>query len=336
MLSARDFRILVGLSAAACAPAELSTSVEPRFDAAQAPPLMDARLVDGARTRPPAVEDVSLMPEGDVFMGADMQAASGLDAAPELSADAAPVPNADAATEPPALPECPCFVRAAWCGESAAAHGLTLDPPCRVPLVPEHADDVLGCDGDRWVVQAVCAAGCYSAPSGTPDSCNAAVWPPCPSAPLLHAGLHPEASDRLRCAGVQSDEITQTIGNAAASAGYHARDGSVDGRDYCAAVDLRSRGRSNAQIRALLARLGEHGFAAWYREPGADGWPADEAAHLHAVFAGVPMKAQLEGQVRDFLAGLNGLASHRPYGFWTPAPEVLDLIRALFERHAAP
>jgi len=59
----------------------------------------------------------------------------------------------------------------------------------------------------------------------------------------------------------------------------------------------------------------EQGFSAWYREPDADGWPADEAAHIHAVFAGVPMKVRLEGQVRDFLAGLSGLVSHRPYAF---------------------
>ncbi|MBK7824054.1 M23 family metallopeptidase [Nannocystis sp.] len=70
------------------------------------------------------------------------------------------------------LPECVCFVKEAWCGSGAAKHGLGLDPPCRVPLVPEHNDDILGCDGDAWVVQQACAKGCHEEEVGVPDSCN--------------------------------------------------------------------------------------------------------------------------------------------------------------------
>jgi len=70
------------------------------------------------------------------------------------------------------LPVCACFVKEAWCGSGAAEHGLTLDPPCRVPLVPEHNDDILGCDGDEWIVQQKCDKGCHEEMLGIPDSCN--------------------------------------------------------------------------------------------------------------------------------------------------------------------
>ncbi len=241
------------------------------------------------------------------------------------------------------LPICDCFVRSAWCGASAARHGLTLDPPCRVPLVPAHDTDILGCDGTRWIVQTACSEGCFEAPTGVADACissrptpAAPGWPACAHHGLLHSGLHPEASDRLRCAGVTSSQITQTIGYATASAGYHAPDGTAGGLPYTAAVDLSVRGLTTTQIRALLARLAENGFAPWYRQPGHDGWPASEAPHIHAVFAGVVMKAELRGQIRDFLAGRNGLASHTHYSFWSPTAATREIIRLLFMRHYTP
>lgn len=240
------------------------------------------------------------------------------------------------------LPICDCFVRVSWCGASAARHALGLDPPCRVPLVPEHDDDVLGCDGDRWIVLEACAEGCAEMATGTPDACVSRAspedpgWAACPSRPLLHAGLHPEASDRLRCAGVSASRITQTIGSAPASAGYHAADGTADGLAYTAAVDLSTRDLSTTEIRDLLQRLGENGFAAWYRQPGADGWPASEAPHIHAVFAGVIMKSALRGQVRDFLDGRNGLTSHTIYRFWPPPADVRAIVTLLFSRHYTP
>src|SRR5688572_14435019 len=66
--------------------------------------------------------------------------------------------------------------------------------------------------------------------------------------PLLKAGLHPRASDALRAAGVAAWRITQTIGNAPASAGVHLADGSVNGKPYTAAVDLSTSSMSAAQI----------------------------------------------------------------------------------------
>jgi hypothetical protein len=212
-----------------------------------------------------------------------------------------------------------------------------------VPLVPTHDSDILGCNaaGD-WIVLEACAHGCQENATGTPDSCVASHtprdpgWAACAHHGALASGMDPEASDRLRCAGVTSTMISQTVGYASASAGYHAPDGTVDGHSYTAAVDLRVRGMTSTQITALLHRLAQNGFAAWYRQPGHDGWPSSEAPHIHAVFAGVVMKAQLREQVRDWLAGRNGLASHTTYGFWHPPTADKNIVRLLFERHYSP
>ncbi len=241
------------------------------------------------------------------------------------------------------LPICDCFVQVSWCGASAQRHALDFTHPCRVPLVPAHDSDILGCDAaGRWVVLRTCAHGCQANPTGTPDSCVAAHtpqdpgWATCAHHGLLRSGLHPEASDRLRCAGVTADRITQTVGYAAASAGYHAPDGTVDGHSYTAAVDLSVRGMTQTQIRALLERLAQNGFAAWYRWPGHDGWPSSESPHIHAVFAGVVMKSQLREQVRDYLSGRNGLSSHTTYTFWRATSADRAIVRLLFERHYSP
>jgi uncharacterized protein YjlB len=130
-------------------------------------------------------------------------------------------------------------------------------------------------------------------------------------AALLRWGLHPRASDGLRAAGVAAWRITQTIGNAPASAGYHAQDGTVNGRAYTAATDLSVSGLSSAQIHNLLEKLGKVGFAAWYRNNGVDGWTG--ANHIHVVYANCKMKSQLRAQVRSWLVGRNGLVSNRVY-----------------------
>ncbi len=182
-----------------------------------------------------------------------------------------------------------------------------------------------------------CDHGCLHRPSGTNDVCAAAP-PPAPTLPgcarrsLLHWGLHPDASDRLRCAGVPAERITQTIGNAAASAGTHAADGTASGLAYSAATDISTRGLSTADIHALLDRLANQGFAAWYRWPGHDGWPSSEAPHIHAIYVGCRMKASLRSQVTSWLAGRNGLVSNTLYGFhsWTTAQR--SLIRTVYER----
>jgi hypothetical protein len=144
-------------------------------------------------------------------------------------------------------------------------------------------------------------------------------------AALLKFGLHPRASDALRSIGVSTSRIMQTIGNAPASAGTHAQDGTVNGHPYCAATDISVSGLSNAQIKNLLARLAKVGFAAWFRWPGHDGWPASEVRHIHAVYANARMKSSLRSQVRSWLVGRNGLVSNTLYGFfhWTAAEKAV-------------
>jgi hypothetical protein len=148
--------------------------------------------------------------------------------------------------------------------------------------------------------------------------------------PLLHYGLHPRASDGLRAAGVAAWRITQTIGNAPASAGYHAQDGTVNGHPYTAAVDLSVSGMTTTQIHNLLERLAKVGFAAWYRRNGSDGWTG--ANHIHAVYANCKMKTQLRSQVRSWLVGRNGLVSNTIYKFHTFSASAKSIVKAKFEQ----
>jgi hypothetical protein len=102
-------------------------------------------------------------------------------------------------------------------------------------------------------------------------------------------------------AGIHPDRIGQTIGDHPLSRGYHKRDGvlviSREKVDYCAAVDLGVFDLSEAQIKRFLNELARQGFACWYRHGGK--WTGGE--HIHAIYALLPMKPQLRGQVRQFL-----------------------------------
>lgn len=148
-------------------------------------------------------------------------------------------------------------------------------------------------------------------------------------AALLHWGLHPRASDALRAAGVSSWRIMQTIGNAPASAGTHARDGYVNGQPYSAATDISVSGLSQAQIANLLEKLAKVGFAAWYRHSGYDGWYG--VNHIHMVYANCLMKTSLRSQVRSWLAGRNGLVSNAIYHFHTWSAAARATVKAKFE-----
>ena len=149
---------------------------------------------------------------------------------------------------------------------------------------------------------------------------------------LLKYGLCQGASDALAhlCLG---HRIGQTIGDAVASAGTHAVDGREGGQPYCAATDLHVQDLGHDEVRELLGRLAEMGFAAFYRRPGFDHWPPFDALHVHAVYAAIPMKPMLQRQVHDFLHGLNGLASHARYEFWQPSAAQCQTVRTLFLAH---
>ncbi|RYE75599.1 MAG: M23 family metallopeptidase, partial [Myxococcales bacterium] len=68
------------------------------------------------------------------------------------------------------LPVCDCFVSVGYCGSGAAK--VAKDKGCRIPLLPEHNNDLLYCPGGKWTVKQDCDKGCVEAPSGTPDSCK--------------------------------------------------------------------------------------------------------------------------------------------------------------------
>jgi hypothetical protein len=151
--------------------------------------------------------------------------------------------------------------------------------------------------------------------------------------PLLKWGLHPRASDALRAAGVSAWRITQTIGNAPASAGVHKQDGTVNGQPYTAAVDISTSGLSTAQIHNLLERLAKLGFAVWYRKNGSDGWSG--ANHMHAVYANCKMKTVLRSQVRSWLLGRNGLVSNTTYQFHKFSAAAKAAVKAKFSQSSS-
>jgi hypothetical protein len=146
-------------------------------------------------------------------------------------------------------------------------------------------------------------------------------------------GVAPRASDALRSVGITADRIMQTIGNAAASAGSHDQDGVSEGFAYTAAVDLSVSGWSDAHIRDVLQNLGWAGYAAFYRNPCHDGWPCGEARHIHAVYAGVPMKSMLDSQISDYRNQRNGLASHTTYSFYTWSPGAKDTVARFWDTY---
>lgn len=101
------------------------------------------------------------------------------------------------------------------------------------------------------------------------------------------------ACDQAR---ISPNRICQTVGNYPRSKGYHLQDGVLNGEPYCAAVDLAVNDLSPVQRDQFLESLARCGFAAWYRS--GPKWRFDE--HVHAIYAGVPMKWQLREQVRQW------------------------------------
>ena len=128
---------------------------------------------------------------------------------------------------------------------------------------------------------------------------------------LLPHGLHPEVVVALADAKVPLSRVTQGLGGAPASRGYHLADGHLAGVPYTVAVDISTLGLTRAQVAQVLKQLHQAGFAAWHRVPGADGWPDSEHDHIHAVYQHLPMKPSLQQQVADWHAGLNGLRDNR-------------------------
>jgi hypothetical protein len=146
--------------------------------------------------------------------------------------------------------------------------------------------------------------------------------------PLLKTGLHPDASDAFRALGVTAANISYTLVNAST----HQKDGEANGKAYSAATDLKTTGMTDDEIKALLGKLGAAGFAAWYRKPGTDNWPANGTTHIHAVWVACPMKSSLQEQVRDWLDAKNGTSNHADYKYFSWPDTSKELVRASFAK----
>lgn len=142
---------------------------------------------------------------------------------------------------------------------------------------------------------------CYS-PKVLPRSLRRAVTPWLgPVTWERPYGMAPEAFKGYLAAcaetGISPAHIGQTIGDAVRSVGYHKRDGFLEaggGRvPYTTAVDIGTGDLNDRQIARFVRQLGRHGFAAWYRH--GPHWRNGE--HIHAVWASLPMKPQLQTQV---------------------------------------
>lgn len=131
-------------------------------------------------------------------------------------------------------------------------------------------------------------------------------------------------------ARVSPQRVTQTIGNARASAGFHARDGYAREQGqliaYCAATDLRTRDLNRAQIYRLVSALTDADFANWYRT--GPKWVGNN--HIHANFVGYPMKGELRSQVKDFLADRTGLVGHAKEKFFKASPAQKKRLKIAF------
>ena len=150
---------------------------------------------------------------------------------------------------------------------------------------------------------------------------------PCKLNPAKPAGLHPEAFSRLQTLEL-SHRITQGINHTVARGNVHDTDITIAGKPYTAAVDISVRCLNQQQIKTLLGALSDSGFAGWYRTPGKDGWSGPP--HIHAIWAGSPLKQVLRSQVEDWLDGKNGLGYSQPYHFWQPLPEMREQLRKLY------
>lgn len=142
-----------------------------------------------------------------------------------------------------------------------------------------------------------------------------------PSPPLAFATLHPHTQAAFRRLGVAPERVAQGLGTNPASAGIHGADGTIYGRPYCAAFDLFVSDLTPPQTQALLHKLRSTGLVCWWHVPGVS-FPVTTALgvktglHIHGVDPFVPHKRRLETQIRDYVAGNNGIEvgryAHRP------------------------
>jgi hypothetical protein len=150
----------------------------------------------------------------------------------------------------------------------------------------------------------------------------------CKLNPSRSSGLHPDAYSALEAITV-IHRITQGLNPANQRGNVHYSDGKINGNDYTGAVDISVRCLTEAQIKSLLGRLAEMGFAGWYRKNGQDGWTGP--SHIHAVWAGCFLKPILQRQVESWIEGRTGLPGNQLYRFWQAPPYATEKVRTLYE-----
>ena len=126
-----------------------------------------------------------------------------------------------------------------------------------------------------------------------------------------YSRIHPIQQASLKELGVTSGQITQTVGNAPASAGFHAAEGQIDGHDYTSCIDL-SWSLASPEFKARMVMAG---FAPFFRHTGSF---ADNR-HIHAVSIGLRdsqgrcrIQPGPRQQIIDATRNLNGLDGHDP------------------------
>lgn len=137
-------------------------------------------------------------------------------------------------------------------------------------------------------------------------------------------GMHPKTWQRwgnvIISAQVPWNNITQTVGSAPESAGFHAADGTyaLTGKaraEYCACFDVsvwNPTHLTGAQVgRICLTALSELILVFWRTEA-----QNFSTAHLHCIDVTLPQKQQTVNQVLEWLKGGDGLVGSHVDPFW--------------------
>ncbi len=145
------------------------------------------------------------------------------------------------------------------------------------------------------------------------------------------ASLHPRQVDTLEELGITSGQVTQGVGNAPASAGYHSPEGENPAdHKYSSCVDL----SYSLADRPLFDRLVAAAWCPFVRDTGSFA----TNKHIHCITVGLRDSADrvriLPGprmQIIDFCAGRDGLVQHGNLpAKWKPSATQRDFMRAAY------
>jgi hypothetical protein len=120
--------------------------------------------------------------------------------------------------------------------------------------------------------------------------------------------------------GFPLNNITQSVGDAPQSAGFHKADGTFKNEKgkaekYCASFDvslLHPHHYKGAELALLMVRALHYDILCFWRVRG----QGFTSPHLHNIDCRLKMKAQLQRQVREWLNGGDGLVGNEPDPFW--------------------